>query len=351
MPLAAHVHKVGWYLVPTITLCDKYGRWRKQAEAIKLSKEAKTRLEWFIYYETRGEKNAQKTCRHFGIVPKTFYNWRGRFDGANLRALETGNRAPQHVRQKQITPIEEERVVVIRKAHLRWGKVKLSVHYKNTYGTPISSWKIQYTVEKYKLYYNPKKNAQTQAKKRRSKEKKRITELSKQPFPGFLLALDTIVIWWNGVKRYIVTGIDTASKIAFARMYTTKSSRNAGDFLKRLMYLLDHEAWNTCHDNGSEFYKHFARAVAELHLDEYWSRNHTPKDNPVCERFNRTIKDEFIAFGNMNTDPTVFNRRLTEWLIEYNFVRPHQTLGYATPWEYYSKANKLLPRYSSSTEI
>lgn len=347
--LASHVKKVGWYLVPTITLLDGHSRWRKQAEALKLSKEARNRLEWFIYYETAGKRNVSLTCRHFGIAGKTFYKWRAVFDEKNLRTLETRSRAPKHAREKTITSLEEERVVTIRKAHLRWGKVKLAAHYRNTYGTPISSWKVQYTTAKYHLYYNSKKNAQTQAKKKRSREKKRITELKKQPFPGFLLALDTVVIWWNGVKRYIVTGIDTTSKIAFARMYTTKSSRNAGDFLQRMTYLLDHEVWNALHDNGSEFYKHFAEAVRELGLDEYWSRNHTPKDNPVCERFNRTLKDEFIAFGNMTADPAVFNRKLTEWLIEYNFVRPHQTLGYETPWEYYSKTNKLLPMYSSST--
>ena len=151
------------------------------------------------------------------------------------------------------------------------------------------------------------------------------------------------------MKRYVITGIDSVSKVAFARMYTTKSSKNAADFLRRMMYVLDHEVWNTSHDNGSEFYKNFAKAVKELGLNEYWSREHTPKDNPVCERFNRTIKDEFISLGRMNVNPEIFNRELTEWLIEYNFVRPHQTLGYQTPWEYYMKANKLLPMYPSRT--
>ena len=307
------------------------------------------RLEWMIYYETKAEKNASLTCRHFDIVPKTFYKWKNLFDEKNLRTLETRSKAPKHVRQKQITPLEEERVVIIRKAHIRWGKVKLATHYKNTYHEDISSWKIQYTVKKYKMYYSPKKNAQTQAKRKRSKEKKRITTLTRRPFPGFLIALDTIVLYWNGVKRYIITVIDTTSKIAFARMYTTKSSRNAADLLQRFMYVLDNEVWNTTHDNGSEFYKDFTKAIKDLELDEYWSREHTPKDNPVCERFNRTIKDEFISMGNMNTDPFIFNRNLTEWLIEYNFVRPHQTLGYKSPWQYYEKANKLLPMYSSRT--
>lgn len=326
----------------------KHERWKKQAIALRLSKGAVKRLEWFIYYETKG-KNVLLTCRHFDIAPKTFYKWKNRFKGENLRLLEEQNRAPKHTREKEITPSEEEKIVALRKVHIRWGKMKIARLYENTYKTRVSSWKVQYTIQKYNLYFNPKKNIRTQTKRRRSKEKKRITELKKKPFPGFLIALDTVVIWWNGMKRYIITAIDTTSKIAFARMYTTKSSRNASDFLRRMMYLLDHEAWNSMHDNGSEFKGEFQKAVNELGLDDWWSRVKTPTDNPVNERFNRTIKDEFISLGNMTTDTEIFNQRLTEWLIEYNFVRPHQSLGYATPWQYYEKANKLLPMYSSRT--
>jgi len=69
----------------------------------------------------------------------------------------------------------------------------------------------------------------------------------------------------------------------------------------------------------------------------------------VDERFNRTLKEEFIAMGNATADVVSFNRNLTEWLIEYAFVRPHQTLGYDTPWEFYQKTNKVLPMYPSRT--
>jgi transposase InsO family protein len=351
MALAAHVKKEGYYLVPRIHLKNKHRRWREQTKKIGLSKEAKTRLEWFIYYETRGGHNASRTARHFGIAPKTFYKWRTAFDEKNLRTLESASRAPRRVREKQITPHEEERVVMLRREHIRWGKLKLKNVYERRFGETISSWKIQYTIQKYNLYYNPAKNARTQAKKKRSKAKKRITELTKQPVPGFLIALDTIIIHWNGVKRYILTAIDETSKLAFARMYTSKSSRNAKDFLKRVMYVMDYECWNTCHDNGSEFEKEFQDAVTELKLDQYWSRNGTPTDNPVNERFNRTFQEEFIQLGNFSPDPAVFNRRATEWLIEYAFERPHQSLDYATPWEYYEKANKLLPMWSSSTAV
>ena len=227
--------------------------------------------------------------------------------------------------------------------------MKLKKRYETIHKETISSWKIQYTIQKYHLYHNPSKNIKTQAKRKKSKEKKRITNLKKKDIPGYIIALDTIIFYINGTKRYVLTAIDHTSKIAFARMYTTKSSRSASDFLKRMMYLMDYEVWNSLHDNGSEFKKEFSKAIQELRLEEYWTRVKTPKDNPVCERFNGTIKKEFISLGNLTTDTQIFNQDLTEWLIEYNFIRPHQSLDYQTPWEYYEKANKLLPMYSSST--
>ncbi|MEK6821147.1 MAG: integrase core domain-containing protein, partial [archaeon] len=270
-------------------------------------------------------------------------------DGKNLRLLEGRSSAPTHMRRREISVVEEGRIVELRRAHIRWGKMKLAVLYKNIYGTDISSWKVQYTIKKYNLYYHPKKNAQTQAKRRRSKEKRRITGVEKKPFPGFLVALDTITLWIGGQKRYIFTAIDTVSKMAFARMYTTKSSKNAADFINRVAYLLDYEIWNTGHDGGSEFHKYFQRAIERLRLDDWWSRPHTPKDNPFNERFNRTLEDEFIALGHLTADTERFNKELTEWLIEYMFVRPHQSLGYLTPWAYYQHAAKVSPMYSSRT--
>lgn len=321
---------------------DPCANWRKQAKLLNLSREACGRLEWFIYYQ--GQANVSLTCRHFNIAPKTFYKWQKIFDGKNLRLLESRGTAPHGKRKKTITATEEERVVTLRREHIRWGKLKLARLYSNLYGEKISSWKIQYTIQKYKLYYHPLRNQKLQEKRKRNQAKKRITELHRQPFPGYLIALDTIVIYCNNCKRYILTAIDTVSKIAFARMYTTKSSRNAADFLRRVVYLLDDSVWNTLHDNGSEFHKEFVQACHDLHLTQYWSRVKTPTDNPVDERFNRTVKEEFIQLGNWTSDTVQFNHRLTEWLIEYTFVRPHQALGYDTPWEFYQKTAKVTPK-------
>ena len=336
-----------FFLPKPFRLLGKHERWRKEADTLNLSKPAKQRLEWFVFYETKAEFNASQTARHFGISTKTFYKWKNIFDGKNLRLLEDGDKAPKHTRQKEITPEEETRIIDLRKKHIRWGKLKLKKIYEGQYLQEISSWKIQYTIKKHKLYYHPIKNEKLQKKRKRNQKKKRITELSKKQYPGFLICFDTIVIYWNGVKRYIFTGIDSISKVAFARMYTTKSSYNARDFLLRMHYLLEGKMLNAGHDNGSEFHKLFAQLCAELNIPQYFSRPHTPKDNPVCEKFNQTLQQEFIDLGNFTPDCTEFNRLLTEWLIEYNFVRPHQTLGYSTPIQFTEKTLKVLPMWPS----
>jgi transposase InsO family protein len=152
-----------------------------------------------------------------------------------------------------------------------------------------------------------------------------------------------------GKKRYILTAIDRYSRLAFARMYTNHSSATAADFLKRLHTFMDGNLVHIQTDNGSEFDLHFERAINELNLQHWWSRSKAPKDNAVCERFNRTLQEEFIGEGNASTDPAVFNRKLTDWLIEYDFHRPHAGIDYKRPIELAVLGGKVLPINPSHT--
>jgi len=333
-----------------IKLLNKEQRWRKIAKTLNLSKEAKNRLEWIIYYETKSQKNASLTCRHFGIPRKTFYKWKDRFqDGKNFPGLEDQDKAPKHVRQKEITPEQEQRIVSLRKQHIRESKFNIAIYYQREYGEEISSWKVQYTIEKYHLYYHPQQAARTRKKRQRALKKKRITELKKKKRSGFLLQVDTICVWWNGIRRYILVAIDVFSKIAFARFYKTHSSYNAADFLLRLSYLFQDKIENIQTDNGSEFAKYFERACQQLNIDHYFSRNRTPKDLACLERFNRTLKEQHLQVDGFTPEITLANQRLTEWLIHNNFERPHQSLGYLTPFQFHQKYHKVLPMCPSRT--
>ncbi|MBI5229946.1 MAG: transposase [Candidatus Magasanikbacteria bacterium] len=58
----------------------------------------------------------------------------------------------------------------------------------------------------------------------------------------------------------------------------------------------------------------------------------------------------------MNSEIYVFtqelpNIKLTEWLIHYNFERPHQTLDYMPPINFTYKYHNVLPMYPSSTQL
>lgn len=328
---------------------DKAILWRNRARLRKLSGGALAKLEWMIMFE-RGYTAAQ-ISRRCGIAQKTFWKWRKRFREDDLSTLEERSRVPLRARTRTITTQEEVRIVDLRRAHLRWGKEKLALAYQDRFGETISAWKVQKTIEKYRLYYHPTSHARTQAKRRRAQKKKRIGELSLKNRTGFLFRIDSVVRYWSGTKRYVLTAIDNTSKIAFARMYASHSSRAAADFLCRLHLLTGGKIENVQTDNGSEFHGEFERACAKLGLAHYWSRVKTPKDNATNERFNRTLQDEFLAMGNAIVDVDEFNRRLTEWIIEYNFKRPHQALGYATPigFAYKRSPNLLLPMSPSST--
>jgi len=337
---------------------ERYPVWRKAAKAAKLSSTARLRLEWIIFYYTTAAEQATKTCAHFGISRKTFYRWLRRFRESDweVRVLEERSRRPLRCRTWEVTGTQEARICQLRRQHLYYGKKKLQVLYLRSYGESISTWKIERVIRKHHLYPD-KVRAEKVAKNRargRKHPKKRITQLVKKDHLWFLLQLDTKVIYDERVKRYFFVAVDHASKLGYARMYPQKSSTTAADFLYRLYYLIHQPIANLLMDNGSEFAHHFKKTAAQLGMEQFFSRVKTPKDNAEAERFIQTLLYEWLYDSNLSTDCDELNQRLTEWLIEYNFYRPHQTLDYLTPIQYIEKAlakmrSPVLPMYSAIT--
>ena len=101
-----------------------------------LSQEAKSRLKWMDYYKQT--KNVSLTCRHFNISRKTFHKWKKIYDPYNLATLESRDKAPKRKRQREISSEQEMRIVELRKQHIRYGKEKLAIIFKETYGQTIS---------------------------------------------------------------------------------------------------------------------------------------------------------------------------------------------------------------------
>jgi len=341
-----------------IILKNRYERWRGVADLLDFTTRERLRVEWMVFYHTMAEENVTLTAKHFSISRKTFHKWFKRFKDSkyDVRSLADQSKAPCHKRNWEVTLIQEARIRRLRKRYPYYGKKKLKVLYEKEYSEGISTWKIERVIRRHKLYPDQKK-AEKIARKRaraRQKPKKRITQLVKQDRPCFLFQLDTIVIYWNNLKRYILTAVDHVTKLGYARMYKNKSSRVATDFLYRLRYLVNQPIENLQTDNGSEFALEFERATTKLSIQRYFSRVRTPKDNPEIERFNQTLEYEWLYNFNLSVDPEELNPRLTEWLIEYNFNRPHQSLAYLAPVEYIEKElakihSPVLPMWSAST--
>ncbi len=318
---------------------------RLRAQAKHCSPHVRQRLRVLLWHQAHGS-NVSLTARHYGLARKTVRTWSARFDGKNPKTLEEHSRRPHQVRQWQVTALQEQRIVALRKTYLRYGPQKLAVLYATRYGERISAHAVYRVIRKHQLYYHP-----TQAnarRKRHGRPKARIGTLVLQPTTGFVVSLDTVCCYWNGSKRYVLTACDAHSKLAFARMYTSHSSTAAADFLLRLRHLIP--AMTNVHtDNGSEFAKYFDQACTYLGLPRYYSRTKTPKDNARLERFNRTLREEFIDFGYATTVVADFNADLLQWLEHYNFERPHQTLGYLTPMAYAEQTAGVVPMYANST--
>ena len=334
-----------------VILQDKVVRWRGIADQINLSSNGRLRLEWMIFYETVGEHNATKTANHFGISRKIFYKWFNRFDNGKVRLLDDQSKAPKNTRKPEVTFEEECRIKKLRRKYIHYGKRKLAVKYFKKYGERISSHKVQYVINKWDLYPDQEEHEKLKKKIKNQIKKNRIQKLKVKDEHWFLLHLDTIVIYWGGFKRYILTAVDHHGKLAYARMYKSKSSKNAKDFLYRLHYLIDADIPNIQTDNGSEFYAEFEEALKELSTLHWFSRNRTPQDNAEVERFNQTLQTEWLNDGNFTLEINEFNRNLTKWLVEYNFERPHESLDYLTPFEYLEDTltlnEKVLPMYSA----
>ena len=321
-------------------------RLRKQAKMIGLSSKALERLEWIIFYYTMGGQNVTKVSSHFGIDRSTVYYWLNRFDETNLKTLESRSTVPSGKRSWQPDGEILVRMLKLRKSYPRWGKMKLKYVYQYLYDTDISSWQFQKLIEVFKLQRIKRRNPYRSngGKRTRVRITDEIRKSSKE-----LLQLDTIVLHLFGTKRYILTAVDHQTKLAYARIYNRHNSQSSCDFLIRLRYLLDDNISIILTDNGSEFEKYFKQAIDSLKIKRYYTKPRTPKDNPECERFNRTLKEEWLSLGNWFESIEEMNQSLTDWLIIYNSIRPHQSLNYLTPLQYATKTKHLSESFPSST--
>src|ERR1051325_3971064 len=155
--------------------------------------------------------------------------------------------------------------------------------------------------------------------------------------PGYCGAQDTFYVGTlKGVGRvYQQTFIDTYAKVAFAKLYDRKTPITAAEILNdRVVPFYDEHDIRLCRvltDRGTEFCgresHEYELYLAVEDIDHSRTKTKSPQTNGICERFHRTVLDEFyrIAFRKkIYRTIEELQVDLDAWLTDYNQQRPHQ---------------------------
>ena len=179
--------------------------------------------------------------------------------------------------------------------------------------------------------------AQVQALERKRQDDEVCGEIE-SPHPGYLGSQDTFYVGTiKGVGRiYQQTFVDTHSKWAAAKLYTTKTPITAEDLLndRVLPFFSEHKMGiiRMLTDRGTEYCGKVETHDYELYLavndiEHTKSKARHPQTNGICERFHKTMLNEFyqVAFRRkLYHSLEELQTDLDAWLKEYNMERTHQ---------------------------
>lgn len=171
----------------------------------------------------------------------------------------------------------------------------------------------------------------------RKKEKREATGEIETEHPGYLGAQDTYYVGnIKGVGRiYQQTFIDTYSKVAFAKLYDRKNAITAADMLNDqvLPFFEEHgiPLLRTLTDCGTEYcgkpeYHEFELYLTLEGIEHSKTKVKSPQSNGICERFHRTIQEEFYAIAfrkKLYQSIEDMQKDLNDWLVYYNTDRKH----------------------------
>lgn len=175
--------------------------------------------------------------------------------------------------------------------------------------------------------------------------------------PGYLGSQDTFYVGTlKGVGQvYQQTFVDTYSKVAHCKLYTTKTPITAADLLnyKVLPFMEEQglEVLRILTDRGTEYCGKVEQHDYELYLaindiEHPKTKAQSPQTNGICERFHRTILNKFyqITFKKkiyMSIED--LQKDLDTWLEYYNNQRTHQgkTCCGRTPMQTFLDGKKI----------
>lgn len=294
--------------------------------------------------------NVSQACKVMGYSRDSFYRFKTLYEQGGELALQEMSRRKSNTKNR-VAPEVEQAVVDFALEQPAFGQVRVSNELKKR-GTFVSPGGVRSIWQRHNLETFKKRlksleakvaeqgliltEAQVQALEKAKEEKVAKGEIETH-HPGYLGAQDTYYVGTiKGVGRiYQQTFIDTYSKTVQAKLYDRKNALVAADLLndRVIPFYEEHDIRlsRILTDRGTEYCGKREQHEYQLYLaledvDHTRTKAKSPQTNGICERFHRTVQEEFYAVAfrkKIYSSIEMLQQDLDNWLNYYNTERTH----------------------------
>lgn len=295
--------------------------------------------------------NVSKACKVMGLSRDTFYRYKSAVEDGGVDALFDKSRRQPNLKNR-VEDAVEVRVVEYAIEYPAYGQLRASNELRKE-GIFVSASGVRSVWLRHNLANFKDRLKALEAKVAAegivlteaqvvALERKKLDDIAcgeiDTAHPGYLGSQDTFYVGTlKGVGRvYQQTFIDTYSKVAFAKLYTTKTPITAADLLNdRVLPFFEQQELPMLRiltDRGTEYCGKVEQHDYQLYLavndiEHTKTKLQSPQTNGICERFHKTILQEFyqVAFRKKIYDSIEsLQHDLDNWMQEYNNKRTHQ---------------------------
>ncbi len=295
--------------------------------------------------------NVSRACKVMGYSRDTFYRYQAAVETGGVEALIDANRRKPNIKNR-VEEATEAAVSAFALEQPAFGQVRVSneLRKRGIFVSPsgVRSVWLRQNLESFKKRLSALEKyvaetgrvlteAQVQALEKKQEDDVAHGEIE-TAHPGYLGSQDTFYVGTlKGVGRiYQQTFVDTYSKWAAAKLYTTKTPITSADLLNdRVLPFFAEQGMGIIRiltDRGTEYCGRPENHDYQLYLalndiEHSKTKANHPQTNGICERFHKTILQEFyqVAFRRkIYQSIEELQYDLDEWMVYYNSARTHQ---------------------------